>query len=173
MRNKFVLTGLAGALSAVLITGTAMGATLPNRDYHGTAVETVSVHPYGIVHVGQLLGHIDGYINPQKLSMSKPVHFGDLNLKHSSDWAVLRQRVKHTAVRECKGIDEVINSEEISTGMQRASQHCVRTAVTSAMARIGDKLSAGQLQEHALSAAILQLCHLPTLRDQQRMFGLT
>jgi len=103
-------------------------------DYHdrpAPADETVTVHPYyDEVEKRQLLGRVNGEINPVELSVSRPVSFSDLDLSHESGYIELHARVRDTARDLCAELDA--RFPELR-GDRDADRECVRTATRNAM----------------------------------------
>ena len=142
MHTKILKLGLAGLTGAVLVAGTIAAEALPNRDYQGTPLETMTVvHPYGAVRVTQLIGRINGQVDPQKFTSSETVNFADLNLNHPVGWTILRQRVTNAAVRECTDIQEAIGT--LPAFGDDSMRDCVRPAVSDAMAHVRADVVAG------------------------------
>ena len=108
-------------------------------DYHPVpASETVIVHPdYDRVEKRQLLGRIDGEINPVELSISRPVGFSDLDLSREADYMELRARVRDTAGELCAELDA--RFPELR-GDRDAGRECVRTATRDAMRSVMDRV---------------------------------
>ncbi len=104
--------------------------------YNGTgdrpmADETIVVRPdYGWVEKRQLVGHINGEVNPVELSISRPVRFSDLNLSNDADYMELRERVRDTARDLCAELDARYPDLR---GDESADRECVRTATRNAM----------------------------------------
>src|SRR5471032_1228975 len=112
-KNRIALLGSA---MAALLCGAGLAKA---QDYDRTsptyssyddrvapADETVIVHPYrDPVEKRQLLGRVDGEINPVELSISRPVSFSDLNLSQEADYRELRGRIHDTATDLCAELD--------------------------------------------------------------------
>ena len=100
--------------------------------------ETVIVHPdYDRVEKRQLLGRIDGEVNPVELSISRPVGFSDLDLSREADYIELRARVRDTAGELCAELDA--RFPELR-GDRDADRECVRTATRDAMRSVMDRV---------------------------------
>jgi UrcA family protein len=105
-------------------------------DRPALADETVIVHPnYDQVEKRQLLGHINGAVNPVELSISRPVSFSDLDLSHEADYLELHARVRDTARDLCAELDA--RFPELR-GDRDADRECVRTATRNAMRSVLD-----------------------------------
>jgi UrcA family protein len=112
-----------------------------DRPYSDTAYyryedpgETVIVHPdYDRVEKQQLLGHINGEVNPVELSISRPVSFSDLNLSREADYIELRERVRDTAQDLCAELDARYPDLR---GDASADRECVRNATRNAMREV-------------------------------------
>ena len=102
-----------------------------DRTYYGDQPETVIVHPnYDWVEKRQLLGRVDGEVNPVEYSISRPVNFSDLNLSRDADYFELRDRVADTARDLCAELDG--RFPELR-GDRDADRECVRNATRNAM----------------------------------------
>ena len=99
-------------------------------DYERQA-ETVIVHPYyDRVEQRQLLGHINGEVDPVERTISRPVNFSDLNPAREADYIELRARVSDTARDLCAELDA--RFPELA-GDRSADRECVRNATRDAM----------------------------------------
>ena len=106
-------------------------------DRAAPADETVIVHPYrDPVEKRQLLGRIDGEINPVALSISRPVVFSDLNLSSEADYRELQDRIHDTATDLCAELDA--RAPELR-GDRDADRECVRNATRNAMREVLDR----------------------------------
>jgi len=95
--------------------------------------ETIIVHPqpdYDVIEKQQLLGRVDGDINPQAFTVSRPVTFADLDLSDPVDRAELRERVRNTAEDLCAELDARVPG---LSGSRSADKECVRNATRDAM----------------------------------------
>ena len=105
-------------------------------DRAAPADETVIVHPYyDQVEKRQLLGHINGEVNPVELSISRPVGFSDLNLAREADYIELRERVRDTARDLCAELDARFPDLR---GDRDADRECVRDATRNALRSVLD-----------------------------------
>ena len=96
--------------------------------------ETVIVRPdYDRVEKRQLLGHINGEVNPTELSISRPVNFSDLNLSRDADYIELRERVRDTARDLCAELDARYPDLR---GDESADRECVRNATRNALREV-------------------------------------
>lgn len=93
--------------------------------------ETVIVHPfYDHLQTQQLVGHINGEVDPVEFSISRPVDFSDLDLSRDSDFFELRARIHDTALNLCAELDARVPELR---GDREADRECVRTATHNAM----------------------------------------
>jgi UrcA family protein len=137
-KNRIALLGSAMMGAALLFgAGLAKAQDYVRYDdsryysYDDRAGETVIVHPdYDRVEKRQLLGRIDGEVNPVELSLSRPVNFSDLNLSSPADAMELRIRIHSTARDLCA---ELVEREPQLRGDSSGDQECVRTATRNAM----------------------------------------
>ncbi len=133
------------AMGALLLCGAGLakaqdyGRDAPaynDADYR-TADETVIVHPYrDPVEKRQLLGRIDGEINPVELSVSRPVSFSDLDLSREADYRELQDRIHDTATDLCAELDARVPELR---GDRDADRECVRNATRNAMRDVLDR----------------------------------
>jgi UrcA family protein len=146
-RTRIALLG--AIVSAALVTG--IGAVRA-QDYYGVSddgayqreydramgrdrvengVESVIVRPYyDDIQKQQVIGRVDGEINPTAYSLSRPVDFSDLDLANPADRAELRIRVHETAQDLCAGLDDRVPQLR---GDASADRECVRTATRNAL----------------------------------------
>jgi UrcA family protein len=104
------------------------------------ATETVIVHPYydyDRVDKRQLVGRINGEVNPTEYSLSRPVVFSDLDLSREADYIELRARVRDTARDLCFELDARVPDLR---GDSSADRECVRTATRNAMRDVMDRI---------------------------------
>jgi UrcA family protein len=139
-KNRIALLGSA-LMGAALLCGAGPAKaqdydrsyeTAAYNDYSSRAAdETVIVHPYyDSVEKRQLLGRVDGEINPVELSISRPVRFSDLNLSQEADYRELRDRIHDTATDLCAELDTRVPELR---GDRDADHECVRNATRNAM----------------------------------------
>ena len=137
-KHNFALMG--SALAALLcIAGLAKA-----QDYYGpyervydNGTETVIVHPdYDDVEKRQLIGRINGEVNPTEYSISRPVSFSDLDLTSDEDYLELKDRVRATAQELCATLDDRVPQLR---GDASADRECVRTATRNAMRDVIDR----------------------------------
>ena len=122
-----------GAAMAALLCGAAQAQyySEPTRYYDRDTGETVVVRPdYDRVEKRQLVGRINGEINPTEYSLSRPVNFSDLDLSRYLDRLELRDRVRHTAENLCFELEARVPQLR---GDRSASRECVRAATRNAM----------------------------------------
>ncbi len=105
-----------------------------DRDNYGDQPETIIVRPnYDWIEKRQLLGHINGEVNPVEYSIARPVNFSDLDLSRDADYFELRARVADTARDLCAELDG--RFPELR-GDRDADRECVRDATRNAMREI-------------------------------------
>ena len=128
--KKVALLGAA----MVLLCGAAQAQYYSNERpyyYDREAGETVIVRPYyDRVEKRQLVGRINGEINPTEYSLSRPVNFSDLDLSRYLDRLELRDRVRHAAENMCFELEARVPQLR---GDRSASRECVRSATRNAM----------------------------------------
>ena len=150
-KNKLTLLGsaFAGLIGAALLGGTATA-----QDYYSPSVgsvayeepyydrgETVIVRPfrgpYNRIERHQLLGRVNGEINPVVLSMSRPVSYSDLDLSRATDYDILRGRILATAHDVCVALAQ--HDVGLVDSDRQATRDCIRSAARNAM----DEIPAG------------------------------
>jgi UrcA family protein len=103
----------------------------PAYYYDREAGETVIVRPnYDRVEKRQLVGRINGEVNPTEYSLARPVVFSDLDLTRYLDRLELRDRVRHAARDMCTELEVRVPQLR---GDPSADRECVRTAIRNAM----------------------------------------
>jgi UrcA family protein len=144
MKSRIALLGSA-VMAALLCCGGLANAQEFNGTYDGPsyydyragpapADESVIVHPYyDQVEKRQLLGRVNGEINPVELSISRPVSFSDLDLSQEAGYMEFRARVHETARNLCAELDA--RFPELR-GDRDADRECVRTATRNAIGRV-------------------------------------
>jgi UrcA family protein len=142
-KNRIALLGSAVALLCGAGLAKAQDYDRPYEtaaynDYDSRpADETVIVHPYyDQVEKRQLMGRINGEINPVELSISRPVSFSDLNLAREADYRELRDRIHDTATDLCAELDARVPELR---GDRDADRECVRNATRNAMRDVMDR----------------------------------
>jgi len=92
---------MGSALAALLCTaGVAKAQDYYDRygRVYDNGTETVIVHPdYDDIEKRQLLGRVNGEVNPTEYTLSRPVNFSDLDLTSDEDYLELKARVRITA----------------------------------------------------------------------------
>jgi UrcA family protein len=138
-RKILLGTAMAGALGAALLCGTsaASAQSYSNEDsYRASQNETVIVpgarRRYGGIQKRQLLGNVNGEINPTELTLSRRVNYSDLNLSRRDDFRTLQIRVRDTA----RGICAELTSYDFGMRNDDADRECVSKAITGAMAKV-------------------------------------
>ena len=131
---------LLGGAMALLICGAgvanAQGYYGNGPDYDsdaaaaGPASETIIVHPNDVIEKQQVIGRVDGEVNPQAYTISRPVDFSDLNLSRGADRDALHDRIYQTASNLCAEMDERVPG---LSGDRDADRECVRDATRNAM----------------------------------------
>jgi UrcA family protein len=152
--NRIALLGSA-MMGAVLLCGPALaqdygysgpayappgyGAPPARYDVERPAdtVEHVIVRPdYDYVEKHQLIGHINGEVDPVEYNISRPVNFSDIDLSRHAGFVELRERVRDTAEDLCAGLDDQFPELR---GDRSADQECVRNATRNAMRDVLDR----------------------------------
>ncbi len=142
-KNRIALLGSA-LMGAALLCGAGVanaqdygpyeGARYYDNDYRPAAAlpeERVIVRPYyQPVQKQQMVGRINGEVNPTAFSLSRPVDFSDLNLSQHADVMELRARVRDTARDLCAELDARVPDLRGSASEDR---ECVRNATRDAM----------------------------------------
>jgi UrcA family protein len=131
---------MGSALAALLCTAGAAKA----QDYYDrydrvydNGTETVIVHPdYDDIEKRQLLGRVNGEVNPTEYTLSRPVSFSDLDLTRDEDYLELKSRVRITAENLCAELDDRVPQLRGDTS---ADRECVRTATRNAMHDVIDR----------------------------------
>ena len=137
-------TRILGSAMAVLLCGAGIASAQDygpgyDRTYDdraGPASETIIVHPNDVIEKQQLLGRVDGEINPQAYMISRPVNFSDLNLSRGADVAQLHERVYETASDLCAELDARVPG---LSGDRDADRECVRDATRNAMREVMER----------------------------------
>jgi UrcA family protein len=137
-KNRIAILGSAMVGAALLCGTCAANAQAYERydyDYRPVAPpeERVIVHPYYPVEKRQLLGRINGELNPTEYRLSREVAFSDLDLSQPLDRAELRARVRHTARDLCSELNARVPELR---GYPSEDRECVRKATQQAMADV-------------------------------------
>ncbi|MCU1386600.1 MAG: hypothetical protein JWL71_5297 [Acidobacteria bacterium] len=142
---------LVGALvtSAVVLAGAARaqdyrdyhapydGAPTYHGDVYDDRTETVIVRPdYGFIQKHQVIGRVNGEVNPTAYSLQRPVALADLDLSRASDRQEMRNRVYETAVNLCYELDDRVPGLRED---ESADRECVRTATRNAIRDVMDR----------------------------------
>jgi UrcA family protein len=142
-KNRIALLGSA-IMGAALLCGVAQAQDYDSPTYYDyrpvPTTESVIVHPYydyDRIEKRQLLGRIDGEVNPTEYSLSRPVVFSDLDLTRDDDYLELRARVRDTAADLCAELDARVPGLR---GDASADRECVRTATRNAMRDVMDRV---------------------------------
>ena len=131
-KSRIALLG-AAMMGAALVCGANFANAQDYYDYDRPALadETIVVRPYyDRVEKRQLIGRINGEINPTEYSLSRPVDFSDLDLSRYLDRLELRDRVQHAARDLCTELEARVPQLR---GDPSADRECVRTATRNAM----------------------------------------
>lgn len=99
-------------------------------DDRSTVSETVIVHPNDVIQEQQVIGRVNGEVNPQAYNIQRPVDFSDLNLSRAADRAELHARVYQTASDLCAELDARVPG---LSGDRSADRECVRNATRQAL----------------------------------------
>lgn len=141
-KNRIAILGSALVGAALLCSGAAAQDYRPydapryDYDYRPVAPpeERVIVRPYyNPVEKRQVVGRVNGEINPTEYSLSREVVFSDLDLSQPLDRAELRARVRHTARELCAELNDRVPSLR---GYPSEDRECVRKAAQQAMADV-------------------------------------
>ena len=131
-KHKFAV--MSSALAALLCAGglaKAQDYYGPYERVYGNGTETVIVRPdYDDIEKRQLLGRVNGEVNPTQYTISRPVNFSDLDLTSDEDYLELKARVRATAEELCATLDDRVPQLRGDTS---ADRECVRTATRNAM----------------------------------------
>ena len=135
---------LMGAALLICGAGTASAQEYYDRygdrayevEASGPASETIIVHPNDVIEEQQMLGRVDGEINPHVYRISRSVDFSDLNLDRSMDRAALHERIAATASDMCAELDARVPG---LSGDRDADRECVRDATAKAMRDVMDR----------------------------------
>lgn len=146
-KNRIALLGSAVALLCVAGVAKAQDYDRtydrPYYDYDARPVpttESVIVHPYydyDRVEKRQVIGRVNGEVNPTEFSLSRPVSFSDLDLTRDADYLELRERVRETARDLCYELDARVPQLR---GDSSADRECIRTATRNAMRDVMDRI---------------------------------
>lgn len=101
-----------------------------DRTYNDQASETIIVHPNDVIEEQQLMGRINGEVNPQAYRISRVVDVSDLNLSNGADREALHDRIYRTASDLCAELDARVPG---LAGDPSADRECVREATRNAM----------------------------------------
>lgn len=140
-KGRIALLG-AAMTSALVLAGIGAKA----QDYNGpddrdarvydNGTETIIVRPYhDFIQKHQVIGRVNGEINPTAYTLSRSVDVADLDLTQAADRREMRNRVYETAVNLCYELDARVPGlrEEES-----ADRECVRTATRDALRDVQD-----------------------------------
>jgi len=100
------------------------------QNQSGPVSETVIVHPNDVIEEQQVIGRVNGEVNPQAYNIQRPVDFSDLNLSRAADRAELHARVYQTASDLCAELDARVPG---LSGDSSADRECVRKATRQAL----------------------------------------
>ena len=137
-KKRIALLGSAMIGAGVLCFAGVASAQAYNDGYYDRVYdnrvdapsETVIVHPNDVIEEQQLLGHIDGEVNPQAYTISRRVDFSGLDLRRFEDRAELHDRIYETASDLCAELDARVPG---LAGDRDADRECVRDATRNAM----------------------------------------
>jgi UrcA family protein len=103
---------------------------------YDNGTETVIVRPdYDFIQKHQVIGRVNGEINPTAYTLSRPVDLTDLDLTQPSDRREMRNRVYETAVNLCYELDARVPGLRED---ESADRECVRTATRDALRDVTD-----------------------------------
>src|SRR5437762_2806343 len=130
MTRNIALLGSA-VLAAGLVCGVAKAQDYTYDRVYDDRTETVIVHPYyDQIEKRQVLGRVNGEVNPTEFTISRPVSFSDLDLTRDADYLELRERVRATAADLCFQLDTQVPELR---GDRSADRECIRDATRNAM----------------------------------------
>jgi UrcA family protein len=137
-RNFLLVPAIAGSFAAALLCGGAMAQDYSDSHagpapaagyYDNTRGETIIVRPYNRIEKRQLVGRVNGEIDPVEFSISQPVSFNDLDLTRGGDVEELHARVLDTA----RGLCAELERQNADLRDTDGNRECVRTATQNAM----------------------------------------
>ena len=131
---------MAGALGAALLCGTGVAKAQDyDNDYNYRPAQNESVivrpsrHPLGVIQHDQMLGGgRTGSLYSERVSLSEPVSYSDLDLARVNDRRTLQSRVRSTALNICAKLIP----EERGAFDQDNTRQCVTTAIRDAMDQV-------------------------------------
>jgi len=133
--NRFLL-GTALALGMALASAGASAQGFYDDSYVNDRGETVIVHPtFDRLQRQQLVGRVNGEVDPVRLSISREVSYSDLDLSRDSDFSIMRDRIADTAKDLCRELDARDNNAMTGWDLD-ADRECVRTATADAMSQL-------------------------------------
>jgi UrcA family protein len=96
--------------------------------------ETVIVRPYyHQIEKRQIVGRVNGEVNPTEYTLSRPVSFADLDLTRDSDYLEFKSRVRDAARDMCEELDARVPQLR---GDESADRECVRNATRNAVHQV-------------------------------------
>jgi UrcA family protein len=111
--------------------------TYHDSDVYSDRTETVIVRPdYGFIRKHQVIGRVNGEVNPTAYSLQRPVELADLDLSRPGDRQEMRNRVYETAVNLCYELDDRVPGLRED---ESADKECVRTATRNAIRDVMDR----------------------------------
>ena len=128
-------------MGAAMIGAAALGAGAANAQYYDrydnethvydNGTETVIVRPdRDFIEKHQVIGRVNGEINPTAYTLSRSVDLADLDLSQPADRREMRNRVYETAVNLCYELDARVPGLRED---ESADRECVRTATRDAL----------------------------------------
>jgi UrcA family protein len=146
---------LLGAVTAVVLAGVAQAQDYRTAPYDSAPIyrdsdsgyrdggayddgtESVIVRPdSGFIEKHQVIGRVNGEINPTAYSLARPVDLADLDMSLASDRREMRNRVYETAVNLCYELDDRVPGLRED---ESADRECVRTATRNAIRDVMDR----------------------------------
>src|SRR3954462_15568267 len=142
-KNKRSYLGTAFAAALLCAAGGAVAQTYGDSyagdGYYNDRTETVIVRPYyapyNHIERHQMVGRVNGEVDPVYLSISRPVNYSDLNLSNPADFETLRERVYDTANVLCMTLARRDQMGTMDSDPD-ATRQCIREASVDAMSRI-------------------------------------
>jgi UrcA family protein len=113
------------------------GPSYHDSDVYDDRTETVIVRPdHDFIQKHQVIGRVNGEVNPTAYSLQRPVELADLDLSRAADRQEMRNRVYETAVNLCYELDDRVPGLRED---ESADRECVRTATRNAIRDVMDR----------------------------------
>ncbi len=142
-KTKQAYLGTAFAAALLCAAGGAAAQSYddsyPADAYVNDRTETIIVRPphapYNQIERHQMVGHVNGEVDPVYLSITRPVSYSDLDLSNPADFQTLRERVYDTAHVLCMRLARRDPMGTLDSDPQ-ATQQCIREASADAMSQV-------------------------------------